>query len=129
MRRRDVFAALGKMGFLHPRMVAPDSPTVRDLRRVWEQLGYAEPDTLLLRSANNDVRELPQLAAELIGLGAGLLMTVGPAAGLAAAATGAPVVALDLETDPVRRGLAATFARPGDQVTGLTVLQADEVIA
>ena len=30
-----------------------------------------------------------------------------------------PIVAIDLETDPVRSGLAASFARPGGNVTGL----------
>jgi putative ABC transport system substrate-binding protein len=30
-----------------------------------------------------------------------------------------PIVALDLETDPVRSGLAASLARPGGNVTGL----------
>jgi len=30
-----------------------------------------------------------------------------------------PIVALDLETDPVRAGLATSFARPGGNVTGL----------
>ena len=30
-----------------------------------------------------------------------------------------PIVAIDLETDPVRAGFAARFARPGGNVTGL----------
>ena len=111
--------ATRKIGFLHPRTVAASSPTVQELRPVWEQLGYAEPDTVLLRSAEDRLERLPRLAAELLDLGAGVLIAVGPAAVSVASRTGAPVVAIDLETDPIRSGLAASFARPGGNVTGL----------
>ena len=111
--------ATRKIGFLHSRTVAPDSPTVRELRPVWERLGYAEPETVLLRSPGDNLERLPGLAAELLELGVGVLIAVGPAAVWAASRTGAPVVAIDLETDPVRSGLAASFARPGGNVTGL----------
>jgi putative ABC transport system substrate-binding protein len=33
------------------------------------------------------------------------------------------VVGIDLESDPIRNGLAASFARPGGNVTGLFVDQ------
>ena len=51
--------APGKIGYLHPRTAAPDLPTVTVLRAAWERLGYTEPDTVLLRSAENDPRRLP----------------------------------------------------------------------
>lgn len=137
MRRREALALLGgaalaampsawaqtprarRIGFLHPRTARTDSPTLTILRPIWERLGYAAPETVLLRSAEGDSRRLPGLAAELIQLGAGVLIAVGPAAVQAASATGMPVVALDLETDPVRSGLAASLSRPGGNVTGL----------
>jgi len=137
MRRREVLALLCsltmrpavaraqasssklKIGFLHPRTIAPNSPTIQDLKPAWEKLGYSEPETVLLRSADGDPGRLPGLASELVDLGAGVLIVVGPAALRAASRTKAPVVAIDLETDPVRSGLAASFARPGGNVTGL----------
>jgi putative ABC transport system substrate-binding protein len=137
MRRRELFAlACGltaaplvataqphagkrKIGFLHPRTVAPDSPTIRELRPVWEKLGYSAPESVLLRSAEDDLQRLPGLATELLKQGAGVLIAVGPAAVRAARATAAPVVAIDLETDPIQSGLAASFGRPGGNVTGL----------
>jgi putative ABC transport system substrate-binding protein len=76
-----------------------------------------------LRSAEGDDAQLPVLAAELVALGAGVLIAVGPAAVRAAAQTAVPVVAIDLETDPVRTGLAASFGQPGGNVTGLFVDQ------
>jgi putative tryptophan/tyrosine transport system substrate-binding protein len=49
-----------------------------------------------------------------------VLIAVGPAAvKVASAARAVPVVAIDLETDPVLSGLAASFGRPGGNVTGL----------
>ena len=61
------------------------------------------------------------LVAELIGLGVGVLIVVGPAAvrAVANSTKTMPIVAIDLETDPVRSGLAASFNRPGCNVAGL----------
>src|SRR5262245_33448681 len=92
---------------------------------IWRRLGYVEGKTLLLRSAEGDPRRLPELVTELIKLEVGVLVAVGPETVRAAsqATTSTPIVAIDLETDPVRIGLAASFGRPGGNVTGLFVDQ------
>ncbi len=54
--------AAHKIGYLHPRTVAPTHSTRIILSRAWRQLGYAEGDGVLLRSADDDVRRLPGLA-------------------------------------------------------------------
>ena len=138
IRRRAVLAALsgfvvlpatraegatpsGKIGYLHPVTVSPSHPTLNILRRAWLGLGYVEGDTVLLRSANRDPLRLQALVAELISQGAAVLIVVGADAVKAArrATSATPIVAIDLETDPVRAGLAASFSRPGGNVTGL----------
>ncbi len=139
MRRRDLAAALAgalastagvraqtsrparKIGYLHPRSVAPDHPTLVTLRQAWQPLGYVEGETMLLRSAQGDPKRLGPLVEELAGLGVASLIVVGAAAVHAAsrATKTLPLVGIDLETDPVRAGLAASFARPGGKVTGL----------
>jgi putative ABC transport system substrate-binding protein len=50
-----------------------------------------------------------------------VVLAIGPAALRAARATTAilPIVALDLETDPVKTGMASSLAHPGGNVTGL----------
>ncbi|MFL5179005.1 MAG: hypothetical protein ACJ8CQ_00500, partial [Microvirga sp.] len=68
-----------RIGFLHPTTAAPDSPTLKLLRPVWQSLGYSEPESVLLRSADSDPSRLPTLARELVELGAGVLIAVGPA--------------------------------------------------
>src|SRR5215204_5042087 len=112
MRRRDVFVLVGcgvlagaqaqtptrsgKIGYLHPRTIALGSPTLRVLKAAWETLGYAEPESVILRSAADNPTRLPKLASELVGLGVGVLIAVGPAAVKAASELGVPVVGIDL---------------------------------
>jgi putative tryptophan/tyrosine transport system substrate-binding protein len=61
------------------------------------------------------------LTRELIGRPVSLLVAIGPAiVRVAAAATKSiPIVALDLESDPVRSGFVQSIARPGGNLTGL----------
>lgn len=119
--RAQAARAPGKIGYLHPRTMAPEHATLKILRAAWTQLGYVGGETVLLRSADDDTRRLPALVNELVGQGAGVLIVVGAEAVKAAsqATRSVPIVAIDLETDPVRAGYAASFARPGGNVTGL----------
>src|SRR5215475_14722976 len=109
-----------KIGHLNAVSIGPQSFTLGILRPVWQKLGYVEGENLFLRAAA-DLSRVPTLVAELIGLGAGVLIVVGPAAvkATAQATKTIPIVAIDLETDPVRAGLAASVNRPGGNVTGL----------
>ena len=96
------------------------------LRPRWRELGYVEGETILLRSAQRDIARLPALLAELIGLGVDVLIVVGPQAVQAAraATSTVPIVALDLENDPVKAGLIASWTNPGGNMTGLFLDQA-----
>jgi putative ABC transport system substrate-binding protein len=110
-----------KLGYLHPRTLAPNHPTLVILRAQWQKLGYVEGETVLLRTAGDDSGRVPALLDEMVGQGVGAVIVVGAAAVRAAsqAATNLPIVAIDLETDPVRAGYASSFARPGGNITGL----------
>lgn len=113
--------APGKIGYLHPRTAAPDHSTLKILRPAWQRLGFVEGESFLLRSAQDEPQRLPALANELIGQGVGVLIVVGAAALKAAslATKAVPIIAIDLETDPVSAGYATSFARPGGNVSGL----------
>lgn len=112
--------AARKIGFLHPESLSPDVGSFSVSRSVWLRLGYVEGETVLLRSAEGEVSRLPELVAELIRHEIGVLIVVGPAAVRAAhRLSTVPIVAIDLETDPVRSRLAASLDRPGGNVTGL----------
>ncbi len=111
----------GKIGFLQTRPITANSATIPMLRAAWQRLGFVEGETVLLRSGAGDPRRVPQLVAELIALKVGVLIVAGgEAVRLAAQVTKkTPIVAIDLEIDPVRSGLARSRAKPGGNVTGL----------
>ena len=73
------------------------------------------------RSADGNPRDLPGLARHLASLKPAVLFCAGPAAVDAAvhATSSVPIVALDLETDPLRSGLVRSLEHPRTNVTGL----------
>jgi putative ABC transport system substrate-binding protein len=73
------------------------------------------------RAAEGNPGRLPALASELVNSGVRAILAVSPAAVRAArdATATIPIVAHDLESDPVANGWAASTARPGGNVTGL----------
>ena len=86
-------------------------------------IGLVEGQTITLeiRSAGGKPDALPALAGELIQQRVDFILALGPAA--LKAATGAtasiPIIAFDLETNPVAGGYVRSLARPSGNVTGL----------
>ena len=111
----------GKIGYLHPVTKDPNHITFIVLEGEWRRLGYVEGETVLTRSGEGDVQRLPELIRDLIDKGVGVLIVVGAQAVRAAAslASNTPIVAIDLETDPIQAGLIRSAARPGGNITGL----------
>src|SRR5436190_2609441 len=76
---------------------------------------------LSVRTTEGDPAQVAPMVAEAIDKGPAVLVAAGPNVLQAAMATGRnlPIVALDLESDPVASGMANSLARPGRNVTGL----------
>jgi putative ABC transport system substrate-binding protein len=115
-----------RVGVLFPGAatgLADPKTVLYGLRHGLRELGYVEGQTIHLeyRFAEWQVARLPGLAAELVRLRVDVLVALAPAAAHAAkdATTTLPIVALDLESDPVASGLVASLARPGGNLTGL----------
>ena len=93
------------------------------LRQGLRELGFVEGQDVVFafRSADGNPRDLPGLARHLASLNPAVLFCAGPAALDAAvhATSSVPIVALDLETDPLRSGLVRSLERPRTNVTGL----------
>jgi putative ABC transport system substrate-binding protein len=85
-------------------------------------LGYIDGRniTLELRSGNGKPEAIPALVIELVRLNPAALLVVGSAAVKAAIAAtrSIPIVAIDLESDPVQSGWMKSLSRPGGNVTG-----------
>jgi putative tryptophan/tyrosine transport system substrate-binding protein len=84
-------------------------------------VGTREGLEVVTRVAEEENDRLPGMAAELVGLGVQVIAAVSPSAVHAAyrATTTIPIVAVDLESDPVANGWAASLGRPGGNVTGI----------
>ena len=112
------------IGYLTPGLPPPaSSPVLIALLRGLRENGYVEGRTFAVESryGGGKPETLPGLAQELVKLKVDVLVAVGPA-GISAvkqAAGTIPIVATDLETDPVASGLVASYARPGGNITGL----------
>src|SRR5262249_3782538 len=74
-----------------------------------------------VRLADGDVSRLPALATDLVNNRVDTIVAIAPAAVQAAAGatTSIPVIAIDLESDPVASGFVRSLARPGGNVTGV----------
>ena len=92
-------------------------------------LGYVEGQNLIVehRSSEGRFERLPGLAAELVRLKPDVIVVPNASNALAArdATHTIPIVAVNF--DPLATGLAASFARPGGNVTGLSLI-APEIV-
>ncbi len=94
------------------------------LTEALRELGYVEGQNLLIESryAEGRPENLPSLAADLARLKVDVIVTVAtPATAAAKDATATiPIVMTDVG-DPVATGLVASLARPGGNLTGLSI--------
>jgi putative tryptophan/tyrosine transport system substrate-binding protein len=92
------------------------------------ELGWIEGKNLLIerRFAENRIERLPDLAAELVRLNVDVIVGFGTPPPLAAkrATTTIPIV-MAAAGDPVGSGLVASLARPGGNVTGMSLMAPD----
>jgi putative ABC transport system substrate-binding protein len=113
-----------KVGVLR---AAPDGGPFRQYFEAFRQTlrkdGLVEGKNLAFeyRVRAGSAEDIADLAAELVRLRVDAIVAFGsPAVRAAAGATrSTPIVALDLESDPLAEGFVATLARPGGNVTGL----------
>jgi putative tryptophan/tyrosine transport system substrate-binding protein len=116
-------ARIPKVGVLHPGQASAMTARMSAIREgLSERDSLREPAIeLIVRLADGDLARLPTLATDLVASRVDVILAAGPAAVQAAstATASVPVVAVDLESDPVASGLVASLARPGRNVTGV----------
>jgi putative ABC transport system substrate-binding protein len=143
MRRREFFGFVGgtvafwplsvraqqssevvpRVGFVYPGSKEVAASRIDAILSGLRVSGYAAPAQveLVARIADGDPGRIAPLVEELIGKNVNLIIANGPPVlHIARAATRTiPIVAIDLETDPVASGVATSLGRPGSNVTGV----------
>ena len=103
------------------------APRVEAFRQRLRELGYVEGKNIVIeyRYAEGKLERLPELAAELVRLKVDVIVTAGPAI-LAAkkASTTVPII-FGAADDPVGSGIVSSLARPGGNITGLSLMTPD----
>ena len=117
-------AKVARIGFLFLNL-APNPHLKEAFRQGLRDLGYVEGHNVVIeyRDAEGKLERLPALAAELIALQVDVILAGGTPQALAAkhASRTLPIV-FAAAADPVTDGLVTSLARPGGNVTGLSVL-------
>ena len=114
---------LPTIGILYPGVTSVTVSRVAALREGLRAVGYADADKveILVRASEGDPSKLAALAAELVEGKVDVIVPISPSAVRTAksATTIIPLVANDLESDPVRSGFVASLAHPGGNITGV----------
>ena len=103
----------------------PTPAELQEMNAPLRKLGWVEGQNLIVerRNANGRVELMKPFAEELVRLKVEIIVTNGTIATVAAknATTSIPIV-MSSSGDPVRAGLVASLARPGGNVTGLSLM-------
>jgi putative ABC transport system substrate-binding protein len=146
MRRRDFITLLGgsaaalplsaraqqqrklpTIGFLGASTSSNWSHWTAAFAQRLRELGWIEGRTVAIeyRWAEGRSDRFTEIAAEFVRLRVDVILTVGSAAAVAKQATSTIPIVFALAADPVGSGLVASLARPGSNLTGLSILSSD----
>jgi len=111
------------VGFLSPVTAEATPHLLAAFRQGLAETGYVEGKNLAIeyRFANFKLELLPDLAGDLVRRNVNVIFAPTPETVVAArnATTSIPIVALDLESDPLAKGYVKSLARPGGNMTGM----------
>jgi hypothetical protein len=111
-----------RVGFVYPGAKEAAASRIEAILSGLRVSGYAAPAQieLVARTAEGDPARIAALVEEIIAKNVNLIIANGPPVlHVARSATQTiPIVAIDLETDPVASGMAASLGHPGGNITG-----------
>ena len=112
-----------RIGILYGRSGVRTSPRLEAFRQALRELGYIEGQNIVVEWLN---RRIPNFAAELVKLKVDCIFTggTGPTRAAKKATSTIPIVMGNVG-DAVGRGLVASLAKPGGNITGLTTRSPD----
>jgi len=125
-------AKIHRVGILLGGTGEEAAPLLRALADGLSDLGYVDGRNLMFEGRYAGVRmeRLPDLAAELVRLRVDVIVTgSNPYVAAAQRATATIPIVIVASADPVGAGFVASLARPGGNITGLTVDASPEMFA
>jgi putative tryptophan/tyrosine transport system substrate-binding protein len=114
-----------RIGFLGAASASALTDQLDAFREGLRELGYVEGKNVVVeyRYADGKVDHVPELAAELVALKVDVIVTYQTPSVLALKKASATIpIVFAMLSFPVENGIVASFARPGGNATGLTVL-------
>jgi putative ABC transport system substrate-binding protein len=119
-------AKVPRIGFLAVGSREGRAFLIEGFRHGLREQGYVEGQNIVIEYRFSEDRNdrLPALAAELAALKVQLILASGTPASFAArdATSTIPIVMGGIAADPVETGLVASLARPGTNITGMTMM-------
>jgi len=145
MRRRDFITLLGIVAAGSPFAARAQQPTKQhrigvitlgdavaksfeaELREGLRQSGLIEGQNLQYesRAADGNIALLPKIAAELVALNIDVMVALYTPCALAAQRATRDIPIVVVAGDPVGLGLVASLARPGGNITGISLIAAE----
>ena len=126
--RAQQHSTVPRIGYLFSFTRAEGEHLWQACRQGLRDLGYVEGQNIILepRLAEGHNERLPKLAADLVQIKVDVIVAAAtPASRAAKAATSTIPIVFVAVGDPVKAGLVATLARPGGNITGLSLLTSD----
>ena len=119
--------AMPVIGYLSQRSPTDSASIVAAFRQGLKEEGYVEGQNVVIESrfAEGQIDRLPRLASDLVRHGVNVFVATG---GTGSVVNARPVVphtipmVFAMGGDPVKLGIVASLARPGDNVTGVAFL-------
>ena len=116
-----------RLGYLSDSSSAREAARAEAIRQALQDLGYTEGKNIVTeyRYAEGKVDRAPELAAELVRLNVDVIVVAGGDTQVRAAKNATstiPIVMVGQGADPVDAGHVKSLARPGGNVTGITLL-------
>jgi putative ABC transport system substrate-binding protein len=114
-----------RIGVLYSGLSGASVPVLEGFRQGLRGFGYVESKSIAIeyRSDEGNPTRLPDLAAELVRLKVDVILASGGTQTILAAKNATSTIPIIFPTvgDPVAAGIVASIARPGGNITGLTL--------
>jgi putative ABC transport system substrate-binding protein len=119
--------AMPVIGYLSQRSLVDSASIVAAFREGLKEAGYVEGQNVAIefRFAEGQIDRLPVLASDLVNRGVNVFVATGGTGSVVKARPMVPKtipIVFAMGGDPVKLGIVASLARPGDNITGVSFL-------